>query len=201
MFLACWVLRWNVREWEVFSSSSSSEGKICFVGTDSQVRQHCTKSEVQEQLDASGCCLLPGTHLHGQPFLFRKCVYFFGETFVTFWLRELSGFVDGHTHAVWTGDRVGEFAMKVREAHEERERERKKRITRREEAKANVCSNVNFSFALHEWWQTYLVCGGVKLAEALGWKTSPLATAFRVYHIKDQLLVPSNIYSVRITCT
>ena len=27
--------------------------------------------------------------------------------------HRIAGFVDGHTHAVWVGDRVGEFAMKV----------------------------------------------------------------------------------------
>ena len=37
------------------------------------------------------------------------CTFFLGM-FATL----LSGLVDGHTHAVWAGDRVHEFAMKVR---------------------------------------------------------------------------------------
>ena len=35
--------------------------------------------------------------------------------FVCF-LNLLSGLIDGHTHPVWVGDRVHEFAMKVKKA-------------------------------------------------------------------------------------
>ena len=35
--------------------------------------------------------------------------------FVCF-LNLLSGLIDGHTHPVWVGDRVHEFAMKVKRA-------------------------------------------------------------------------------------
>ncbi|XP_033746561.1 probable imidazolonepropionase [Pecten maximus] len=61
---------------------SNSDGKILFIGKESERKRKYVENETTRIIDASGKCVLPG-------------------------------FVDAHTHPVWAGDRVHEFAMKL----------------------------------------------------------------------------------------
>ncbi|CAF3683428.1 unnamed protein product [Adineta steineri] len=55
---------------------------IIAIGTDDDIARTFEGVEVDEKIDASGCCILPG-------------------------------FVDAHTHPIWAGDRVHEYAKKL----------------------------------------------------------------------------------------
>ena len=58
------------------------EGNIAAVGYEDQVDTTVPQGSYEQEIDATGMCVLPGL-------------------------------VDAHTHPVWVGDRVHEFAMKV----------------------------------------------------------------------------------------
>ncbi|UJR20713.1 hypothetical protein I4U23_023835 [Adineta vaga] len=55
---------------------------IIAIGTDDDIAREFEGVEVDQKIDASGCCILPG-------------------------------FVDSHTHPIWAGDRVHEYAKKL----------------------------------------------------------------------------------------
>lgn len=69
----------------MFGSLSCSNGRIEFVGLDTERVSKYPKSEeeAEQVIEADGKCIVPGL-------------------------------VDAHTHPVWVGDRVHEFAMKVK---------------------------------------------------------------------------------------
>jgi imidazolonepropionase len=75
------------------------DGKIVAIGTEGDLSQYdnFTFSNI---VDARGKSIIPG-HIH--------CLCHVVTTF-------RSGLVDGHTHPVWSGDRVHEFKLKLRGA-------------------------------------------------------------------------------------
>ncbi|XP_005094957.1 probable imidazolonepropionase [Aplysia californica] len=65
-----------------YSVLVDSDGVIADMGPSEEVEQRVDRGQVEQVIDASGRCVLPG-------------------------------FVDAHTHPVWAGDRVHEFALKL----------------------------------------------------------------------------------------
>lgn len=55
---------------------------IVAIGDDDEIAQKYDETNIDERIDATGCCILPG-------------------------------FLDAHTHPIWAGDRVHEYAKKV----------------------------------------------------------------------------------------
>ena len=63
-------------------------------------------------IDANGCAIIPGEAIIAQAKIQTKDNSVSTSRF--FFLELRTGFVDAHTHPVWAGERVHEFAMKVR---------------------------------------------------------------------------------------
>lgn len=82
------ILKKNPIRHQYFGGLSCSNGRIEFVGLDSERVSKYPKGEeeVEQVIEAAGKCIVPGL-------------------------------VDAHTHPVWVGDRVHEFAMKVKFYH------------------------------------------------------------------------------------
>jgi imidazolonepropionase len=71
---------------------------IVAIGTDDDIAREFKGVKVDKTIDASGCCILPGKIEFNTKYnsnLFSK------------------GFIDAHTHPIWAGDRVHEYAKKV----------------------------------------------------------------------------------------
>lgn len=86
----------------------SSNGLIEAVGPADSIESHFREAVFDKVLDATGMCVLPGKYS-----FCRYLLCIFQMTTILTHLIFLPGLVDAHTHPVWAGDRVHEFAMKV----------------------------------------------------------------------------------------
>ena len=75
------------------------KGLIEAVGTEEELKEKFASASFETDIDASGKVVLPGLRLL--------------KPLISHSKSQLKGLVDGHTHPIWSGDRVHEFAMKL----------------------------------------------------------------------------------------
>lgn len=91
-----------------------SDGLIKAVGPADIIESQFKGTKFDQVLDVSGMCVLPGVlHLKHK----RSSLSFITDNFYFNKCNIIAGLVDAHTHPVWAGDRVHEFAMKVFYSH------------------------------------------------------------------------------------
>lgn len=86
------------------------DGRIVDVGSTLELDAKYANASVDVDVDATGKCILPGTVSSILNQCMRAHTAQSHNLCFPVWS---SGFVDGHTHPVWSGDRVHEFAMKL----------------------------------------------------------------------------------------
>jgi imidazolonepropionase len=80
-----------------------SDGRIVAVGPEEQIEKAYGDASFDVVVNAKGKSILPGLTMQFTPFPLHP-----GPI-----VCAMLGFVDGHTHPVWSGDRVHEFKMKL----------------------------------------------------------------------------------------
>lgn len=71
------------------------DGKIADLGPAEVMAAKYANTKFENDVDGTGKCVMPGVY------------------FIVFMQYLYIGFVDAHTHSVYAGDRVHEFAMKL----------------------------------------------------------------------------------------
>ncbi len=91
--------------------SSPSDGLIKAVGPAELIAAQYSEASFDKVIDATGMCVLPGEYQLSRGLLSIQLHNIMVSIFKNLLV---SGLVDAHTHPVWAGDRVHEFAMKVK---------------------------------------------------------------------------------------